>query len=178
MTAQSRMTKIDTPNSNTEPQAALNTYCPSVPISVYRELVGELRQTQAQLDILKSQNQQLRQEVEKVVHSTHTLKQVVESFDQRNVGSPAPIQSGVTDQTLPLAVAPLNEVQMETTPESSFLGEAKPIVEVASSHHSFSGSSAGSLNRWTLTLIFGSIGLSAFLLGFFVVPTLVKPNNR
>ena len=156
------MSKTDTPNSTpTEPQEALN-YRPSVPISVYRELVGELRQTQAQLNILKSQNQQLRQEAEKVFHSTHTLKQVVESFD--------PYQRHPVD--------PTTEVQMTTVTElSDSPADSKPIVEVASSHPASHGSSAEPLNRWTLTLIFGAIGLSAFLLGFFVVPTLVKPNR-
>ena len=157
------MSKTDTPNSTpTEPQTALN-YCPSVPISVYRELVGELRQTQAQLAILKSQNQQLRQEAKKVFHSTHTLKQVVDSFD--------PYQSHP-------AVAPLTEVQIAAPELSESPTDLKPTVEVASSNHSAHGSSVRPLNRWTLVLIFGAIGLSAFMLGFFVVPTLVKPNSR
>lgn len=172
------MSKIDTTDSTptAESQAASNSYCPSVPISVYRELVGELRQTQAQLDILKSQNQQLRQEVEKVLHSTGTLKQVVESFERPTDYLQAShlISADVPEEPIS-RVNPATEEPMTTVSVSQLTTEIKPTLE-ASSYPP--GQTSLGLNRWTLALIFGAIGLSAFLLGFFVVPTLVKPPNR
>ncbi|NES69357.1 MAG: DUF3450 domain-containing protein, partial [Okeania sp. SIO2D1] len=65
-----------------------NSYCPSVPISVYRELAAELQVTQAQLEALKAENQQLTKqnqqlcsEVGKVLQSAQNLKRVVNSLD-------------------------------------------------------------------------------------------------
>jgi ABC-type transporter Mla subunit MlaD len=61
-------------------------YSPSVPISVYRELAAQLQATEAKLDSLNAenyalakQNQQLRQEIEKAVHSVMKLQQIVDS---------------------------------------------------------------------------------------------------
>ncbi|HLO49840.1 MAG TPA: hypothetical protein VK211_15595 [Kamptonema sp.] len=66
--------------------AAPNTYSPSVPISLYREVAGELQAAQAMLESLKThnqqlvqQNQQLRREVETVVHAALQLQQAVNS---------------------------------------------------------------------------------------------------
>lgn len=73
--------------SEQTPQSPMNTYRPSVPISVYKELSAELQTAQAMLDSLNSQNQQLakenqqlRQEIEKVVQSALHAQQVVTSF--------------------------------------------------------------------------------------------------
>ncbi|MGC1395516.1 MAG: hypothetical protein WA828_14635, partial [Coleofasciculaceae cyanobacterium] len=70
----------------TMPNAA-NKYSPSVPITVYRELAAELQAAQTTIDSLRSQNQQLvkqnqqlQQQVEKVVHSAQHLQQIVSSF--------------------------------------------------------------------------------------------------
>ncbi|MDF0556905.1 hypothetical protein [Kamptonema sp. UHCC 0994] len=66
--------------------AAPNTYSPSVPISLYREVAAELQAAQAMLESLKThnqqlvqQNQQLRREVETVVHAALQLQQAVNS---------------------------------------------------------------------------------------------------
>ncbi len=78
-------------HNNTPPghsrQTNSNSHRPSVPISVYRELAAELQATQAMLDSLNAQNQQLvqqnqllRQEVEKAVHSAIYMQQVVASL--------------------------------------------------------------------------------------------------
>lgn len=63
-----------------------NSYSPSVPLSVYRELATELQATKAKLDSLNAQNQQLaqknqqlRQEIEKVVQHVLHLQRVVDS---------------------------------------------------------------------------------------------------
>lgn len=64
-----------------------NAYCPSVPISVYRELAAELQAAQAMLDSLNAQNQQLtkqnqhlRQEFDRVIQSAMQAQQVVASW--------------------------------------------------------------------------------------------------
>lgn len=68
------------------PLPATPTYSVSVPLSVYRELAAELQATKARLDFFNAQNtqlatenQQLRQEIEKAVQSVLHLKQSVDS---------------------------------------------------------------------------------------------------
>jgi hypothetical protein len=71
--------------SEKEAPAAGN-YAPSVPISVYRELAAELKATQALVDSLNGQNQQLtqqnqflRQEILRFAQSADQLRHVIES---------------------------------------------------------------------------------------------------
>ncbi len=74
-----------------------------MPISVYRELAAELQATQAMMDSLNAQNQQLvqqnqnlRQEVAKVLQSTENLQKVFISLDSasqvREVSSPKAVR--------------------------------------------------------------------------------------
>ena len=69
---------------------------PSVPLSVYRELVKELQTTQARVEFLQSQNQrlvksnrQLRQEIETVVAQGRRLKKVVQGFERNPIEEPS-----------------------------------------------------------------------------------------
>ncbi|MBK4728393.1 hypothetical protein JJD41_00610 [Oxynema sp. CENA135] len=77
----------NTPDSNNTPTKVTSTYSPSVPISLYREVVAELQASQAMLDSLNAQNheltkqnQQLRQEVEQVVQSVVRLQKTIDSL--------------------------------------------------------------------------------------------------
>jgi hypothetical protein len=99
--------------SEQTPQSPMNTYRPSVPISVYKELSAELQAAQAMLDSLNSQNQQLakenqqlRQEIEKVVQSALHAQQVVTSFPSggRVEVPPPPIEPEI--RTAPGASTP------------------------------------------------------------------------
>ncbi len=72
--------------SDSTSAANSNSYSPSVPISLYREVTAELQAAQAMLDSLKThnqqlvqQNQQLRREVETVVQASVYLQQAVNS---------------------------------------------------------------------------------------------------
>ncbi|MEG4250666.1 hypothetical protein [Microcoleus sp. Pol10D4] len=72
-------------SDNTSPENS-NSYSPSVPISLYREVTAELQAAQAMVDSLKThnqqlvqQNEQLRREVETVVQVSQQLQQVVNS---------------------------------------------------------------------------------------------------
>ncbi|MCT7973858.1 bZIP transcription factor [Laspinema olomoucense] len=66
-------------------------YSPSVPISLYREVVAELQTAQERLDSLTTQNhqllqqnRQLRQEIETVVQSAVHLQQVVDAWEPQS----------------------------------------------------------------------------------------------
>ncbi len=88
-------------NSNVPDQSPLNganTYSPSVPISVYRELAAELQATQAMLDSINLQNQeivaqnqqlvtenqQLRLEIDNIVKSALRIQQVASVWQSQN----------------------------------------------------------------------------------------------
>jgi hypothetical protein len=92
------------------PQASRQ--APSVPISVYRELATELRATQAMVDSLTQQNQQLtqqnqvlRQEMIRFADSAARLKQAVES------SQPQPAEGSSLEQNFGTEVA-MYPVQM------------------------------------------------------------------
>ncbi|WP_199246347.1 hypothetical protein [[Phormidium] sp. ETS-05] len=71
---------------NTVPPTG-QTYSPSIPISVYREVVAELQSAKATLETLQQQNQQLtlqnqklRQEMENAIKGAVRMQQVIDSF--------------------------------------------------------------------------------------------------
>lgn len=77
------------------PPSSSQSYSPSVPISLYREVVAELQAAQEMLDSLNTQNQQLvkqnqqmRQEIENVVHSAIHLQKVVDSWEPMKSAGP------------------------------------------------------------------------------------------
>lgn len=98
---------------------------PSVPISVYRELATELRATQAMIDSLNQQNQQLsqqnqvlRQEMVRFADSAARLKQAIE------VSQPQPVQpTGAMTFPLDINSAPesplMPAMQLGEEPETS-----------------------------------------------------------
>jgi len=114
------------PNPQTDPYGsptATTQYRASVPIYVYRELAAELQATQAMMDSLNAQNQQLvqqnqqlRQEVAKVLQSTENLQKVFTSLDSANqvgeisssraVRQPEPRPIPPTPTTPPTPTAP------------------------------------------------------------------------
>jgi hypothetical protein len=76
--------KTTTANIHSQPRTP--SYSPSVPLHVYRELVAELQAVQAKLDVvtrhnqkLSQENQQLRQEITRVVESCLELQKLVDS---------------------------------------------------------------------------------------------------
>ena len=92
-------------------------YSPSVPISVYRELATELQATKAMVDSLTTQNQQLarqnqllKQEIHKVVHTTLQLGQFA------GVAHP----STVTEPRYP------SEVLVESDPGPDYVTSSPP----------------------------------------------------
>lgn len=71
---------------NTVPPTG-QTYSPSIPISVYREVVAELQNAKATLETLQQQNQQLaqqnqklRQEMDNAIKGAVRMQQVLDSF--------------------------------------------------------------------------------------------------
>lgn len=81
MTSNSRFQGVTSPSRNT----------PTVPMSVYRELAGELQAAQRQLNDLKQDNQSLHQEnqslrleIKQLVQSVHKLENTLQYWDQKS----------------------------------------------------------------------------------------------
>ncbi|MCP2730863.1 hypothetical protein [Limnofasciculus baicalensis] len=182
-----------------------NAYCPSVPISVYRELAAELQAAQAMLDSLNSQNQQLvkqnqqlRQEVEKVLNATHNLQQVVTSFppvggypqgvppenegsfrqpvmqspNRKAAVSPPPPSSG----NVPGIGFP--PPRQKSEPASYPYGETMVIEQDDNRYRrTLSRENSSEINGWLLILAIVAIVLTAFGTGFVIVRPLLG-NNR
>lgn len=108
------------PNGSVQPSATANwapspRQAPSVPISVYRELATELKATQALVDSLTQQNQELgqqnqllRQEMLKFAESATQLRQVVEARPLVNLdpGEASPHGPTPSAQTMVVPVTP------------------------------------------------------------------------
>jgi FtsZ-binding cell division protein ZapB len=97
-----------------------NTYAPSVPISVYRQLAAELQSAKATAELLNNQNQQLtrqnqqlRQEIERVVQAASQLQQMANSF--QDVPQPAPVEppASLFEMVAPHQVMPQTPQQVE-----------------------------------------------------------------
>ncbi|WP_083305216.1 hypothetical protein [Moorena sp. SIO4G3] len=174
-----------------------NTYCPSVPISVYRELAAELQATQAMLDSLHSQNQhlvkqhqQLRQEVKKVINSALHLQQVINSLEPvspaevhrpQQVKPPEPrqappIPSQRTGKTIPGGEfsPPQRKPQ---TPPSSYRETLVIEQQDNRSLRSSQPEAVSYVNGWVLVIAILGIVLSAFGAGFLVVKPILDSNR-
>jgi hypothetical protein len=92
--------------------AAGNGYAPSVPISVYRELATELKTTQAMVDALTRQNQQLTRQNKLLRHEIHRFVQSAEQLAQ--FAGVTPVEAGAVPETrVSASAAPILEVEAD-----------------------------------------------------------------
>ncbi|MEQ8972182.1 MAG: hypothetical protein RIE73_17525 [Coleofasciculus sp. C1-SOL-03] len=185
------------PTDRYTPSTAANTYCPSVPISVYRELAAELQAAQAMLDSLNGQNKQLvkqnqklRQEVEKVLQSTQHLQQVVDSLTPVTRGE-MPRRQSIPSEPHPTPSIPKSpksapsRVGVEVPPPHPQLDPLSSpyresfVIEQEDSRSRRTSASEGhrEVNGWFLVLAIVLIVLSAFGAGFLIVRPLLNDNR-
>jgi uncharacterized phage infection (PIP) family protein YhgE len=161
-----------------------NSYAPSVPISIYRELAAELDATRALLETvhtenqqLKQQNQQLRQEIDRLVQSALNLRSYSESSLPITDSTPAPA----------LAPSPASAVPTPSTSAAEFesvaaqlRGNAAAETPIASTQVADLPQSLTSetklrgLSGLWLTLTVIAIVIGAFGAGFFMVKPLLQ----
>lgn len=175
-------------------------YSPSVPISVYRELAAELQAAQTTVDSLKSQNQQLvkqnqqlQQQVEKVVHSAQHLQQIVSSFSGAATNQVEIPRSKPVRQPEPQPMAPPQPLHHHDPRESviefpaSFQDEpefspyAETVVieqEDTRIRRPVVSESVADVNGWMLIIAILLIVLTAFGTGFLIVRPLLNNNKR
>lgn len=176
--------------------ATNNSYRASVPISVYRELAAELEAAQTMLGFLNTQNQQLtkqnqqlRQEVEKVVGSALHMQQVATSFQPTGnnefyYAPPEPQPQVLTEVRIEPSPTPTVRrsrpavsVPPVEVPPPAPKAEPAPVVseklyteqEEGRNRRPSHPESASDVNgMWLVTAIF-LIVLTAFGVGFLVV---------
>lgn len=180
-------------------QAMPNAYSPAVPISVYRELAAELQAAQAMMESLNAQNQhlarqnqQLREEIEKVVQSHLHLHQLAASFqpigrveppqaqvqiksDQRvnPVRNPqvSPVKSPAPFSTAP-APAPKPEPILAYEVEETFTEQEEGRYQ-----RSTPAESNSSVSGWFLIIAIFLIVTTAFSAGFLIIRPLLDNSN-
>ena len=131
------------PDNNSS--ANSNSYAPSVPISLYREVTAELQSAQAMLDSLKThnqqlveQNQQLRREVETVVQASIYLQQAItsaQSFSQTGMPQTPPIKFNKFSVEPPQSLSGIPQINYsltQGTPASQTVAFPFPATEATS----------------------------------------------
>ncbi|MEA5582624.1 hypothetical protein VB620_14890 [Nodularia harveyana UHCC-0300] len=182
-----------TPNSETHPS--------SVPLYVYRELATELQSTQAKLNALTQQNQQLeqqnqllRREITQVIQSFSHLQTFVDSHPQPSPPQPNPPQTPdkvknpakpssppqqTSRQRQPSIVDETNHYSNfsapveinDSTPETFFIEEQEVM------YYPQSEKKVKEFSGWWLAAIIVLIMLSAFGAGYFIVRPLLENQN-
>ncbi len=194
--AKQPMRNVTPPSS--APQTA-NAYCPSVPISVYRELAAELQAAEAMLDSLNGQNQnlvrqnqQLRQEIERVVQSHMHLQQVLASFQSVSATEAPPAYSEARSEptlestvrrprTTPTPVPPPVESPPPPSPSQIAEPAASPFSEKVFTEQEEGRyrrptppERSSDVNGWWLVVAIFLIVATAFGTGFLIVRPLLK----
>jgi len=156
-----------------------STYAPSVPISLYREVVTELQSTKASLESLKNQNQdlfqhnqKLRIEIERVVQSALQLRQAAdasgfEPASQRPVFSLAELELQLEKPSPAVNSAPERFSNQSESPEVLYTGQEAQSRRVAASE------TTSEMNGWWLALTICLIVFTAFGVGFVIVRPLL-----
>jgi hypothetical protein len=182
-------------NFRAQAAPATATYAASVPISVYREISSDLQVTKAMAESLKAenqqlihQNQQLRQELDRLVQSAVHTQQAIsrltaDPFDSGNQSdrgadlAPDFVPDFASANAPPRAKANLPKRVAPTQPYPSGIPDAyydehrfeQPMLRPLR----MSAARPVDLNRWSMGLIMALIVLSAFGAGFLVVRPLL-----
>lgn len=171
-------------------------YAPSVPISVYRELAAELKTTQAMVDALTIQNQQLahqnqvlRQEFLRFAESADQLRQAVSATEAglplvatpmspESEPAPSPPKGSVAEGVSKLAVRATRMMMAKAAPGTGMPAQSEPLFTEQPSEAFQTGSA--SLKKqdmsglWLATTVL-LIVISAFGAGFLIMrPLLIR----
>lgn len=159
-------------------QAPRNAYRPSVPISVYRELAGELQQKETQLRSIKAHNQKLLQhnqrlqhEIEDLFLSTQNLQQLASTHDA--YGNPIATPPEPVRVVSPPSQSPPSSPTPNLNPPKPPQKQVAEVEERASRRPSQPESSS-EVSGWLVGMAIALIVLIAFGTGFLVMRPLLK----
>lgn len=161
-----------------------NSYRPSVPIYVYRQLVEELDKTKLNLETLKNQNQALiaqnqalKEEVATIIDSTQNLQNILENKDSL---LKSPKNRLVTEskkgfsKILLTTESPLAEIPSPEVAKEEHILE----VEYTDSIKPSNSGQNKQVKGWWLIILISFLIFSCFLGSFFVAKSFLKDNNN
>lgn len=162
------------------PAAPPASYAPSVPISVYRELAAELDATRAILETvhtenqqLKLQNQQLRQEVDRMVQSALNLRSYTESSPviSQAIAPPAAESESVYESVAAQLRTAAPEIAIDPQPPAAVIASTQvadlpPSLILEEKSRPFGG-------LWMMVIVVAVV-IGAFGAGFFMVKPLLQ----
>jgi uncharacterized phage infection (PIP) family protein YhgE len=151
---------------------------PTVPMSVYRELAGELQSTKNQLDQLKQENQQLHQqnqrlrlEIRQLVQSVKKLESMISDGDER---SPTNVAGSELPQGEPAESSPHRDYNLSHSSQETWLShqEHTPSRQAESSQNS------DEVNGWFILAAIVMIILTFSGIGFMVARPLINNSGK
>jgi hypothetical protein len=167
-----KLPNTKSPNKNTNSPS----YSPSVPISVYRQVTGELEATQQRMESLQVQNQrltqenrQLRQELQGFLELAQHLQQVVITLDRSPTFTPK------KQPNKPIAVN--NAIENNPLPSDNPLNQVEEIPVSPSLHYEIEEKVKG-MNGWVLAIAITLILLTAFGMAFLIIRPILNQNQR
>lgn len=189
------MQKTPNRSMNLPPQAPSAGYSPSVPISVYREVIAELQATKHSMEAMKiqnqqlaKQNQQLRQEIERTVQAALQLRQVSNAMPGINPAAPPAPRLDVVPEVEPATFQiPVMPSRMPAPPKADpvlphlELPEEKLVIEQESKPRrktQLERETHFELSGWMLGVVIALIVVTAFGAGFLLVRPLLNPSSK
>lgn len=136
---------------------------PSVPISVYRQAIEELQLTKAQLSAIKTNNQQLQREIERLMRSAQRTEQLIQQSNRQLSSRPK------IDKVKPIWQAKSWETSRE---------KQVATVKYAPQRVSRQQNKSEEINGWVLAIAIVIIILTAFTSGFLLVRPLLNNNHE
>ncbi|ACK73374.1 hypothetical protein PCC7424_5021 [Gloeothece citriformis PCC 7424] len=147
-------------------------YPPSVPLSVYREVVQELRDTQARVETLDSKNQQLFEENKRLRKQLKEVINILEPTREREIIS--------SDKELRKSSSSLTQSESwRDNYPSSFPEPQSYRIDVPAEGENSALDSDGIINGWVLGIIIFVIIVTSCTTAFLIVNSkLILNNNR
>ncbi len=162
------------------PATPANVYAPSVPISLYREVSAELQSAQATMAALKKQNQQLlhqnqqlRQEIDRVILSVAQMRQSVVNLPAINLELPAEVPH---IEVMPAAGTGAHNFRGNGLPSPLISDDI--VTEQAPLRRKIQTEKVPTKqNGWWLGLVILLIVITAFGTGFLIVRPLLPSSH-
>ena len=136
---------------------------PSVPISVYRQVIEELQVTKAQLSAMKANNRQLQQEIDRLMQSAQRTQQLIQQSNHQLSHRPK-----------------INKVKPIWQAKSWDTSQEQQVVTVkyAPQRTPRQQNKSPEINSWVLAIAIVIIILTAFTSGFLLVRPLLNNNHN
>lgn len=152
-------------------QARATGESPSVPLSVYRDLAGELQAARALANVLKGKNQQLQQhnrELQQEIEALAAVTDRIRTLAQRSDGELNPQEASLPMPPLSLERSAAGTLDPDKAPST-------PAVKLASVAAETSSETTPDRSGWGLASVTLAIALLFASLGFMALRPMTHP---